>query len=328
MVDEGRSATSPWKMPARAWKDVLVRTWKETSRDNISLVAAGVSFYAFLALLPLLGAIVLTYGLLADPQAVTENMTAITRVMPPDAAKFIGEQLMYVVQTSGSKKGLAVFLALALALFSARNGAAAIITALNIAYEEEEKRGFLTVNLLALLITGGAVLMAVAALLSVTIFAYVEALLPSMPVIAALSKILSYLMLGCAAAAVAATLFRYGPSRRKARWVWLTPGSLFFAIGWVLLTLGFAVYVSQFGNYNATYGSLATIVILLTWIYMTSYILMFGAELNSELEHQTARDSTKGAEKPIGARGAWAADHVAKGTKTEEDGKAGINDRP
>ena len=324
MKEQGRSATSPWQMPANAWKDVLVRTWNETSRDNISLVAAGVSFYAFLALLPLLGAVVLTYGLLADPQAVARNMASFTQVMPPEAAKLIGEQLMYVVQTSSGKKGLAVFLALALALFSARNGAAAIVTALNIAYEEEEKRSFIRVNLLALTITAGAVVMAVAALLSVTIFAYVEELLPAMPVIAALSKILSYIILALAAASVAALLFHFGPSRRKARWIWLTPGSLFFAVGWVLLTLGFAVYVSQFGNYNATYGSLATIVIFLTWIYLTSYILMFGAEMNAELEHQTARDTTRGTERPLGSRGAWVADHVAKGTKATPDGKSGI----
>lgn len=315
-----REASTPWGMAGNAWKDVIVRTWKETSTDNVGLVAAGVSFYGFLALLPLLGAIVLSYGLLADPGTVMNNMAAMTQVMPTEIAKFVGEQLLYVVQISGSKKGIGVLIALALALFSARNGALAIVTALNIAYEEEEKRGFLKTNLLALGITAAAVTMAVFALLAMTIFAYVGALLPTSSVLVFVSKGASHLLLGLAAAAAAATLYRFGPSRDKARWVWLTPGSLLFALGWVLLTLGFSFYVSTFGNYAATYGSLATIVILLTWMYLSSYLLIFGAELNSELEHQTTRDTTQGSERPLGQRGGWVADHVASGHNTANKG--------
>ncbi len=306
-------------MPPRGWKQVLMRTWKETSADNAGLVAAGVSFYGFLAMLPLLGAIVLSYGLLADPLTVMRNMETMTRVMPADIARFIGEQLMYVVQTSGGKKGLGVAIALGIALFSARSGAAAIITALNIAYEEEEKRGFIKVNLLALGITAAAVALSVLALMSVTIFAFVESFLPgSQPLVAFFMKALSYILLALIAATAAAALYRLGPSRDEARWTWLTPGSLFFALLWVLLTLGFGFYIGKFGNYNATYGSLATVVILLTWMYLSAYLLIVGAELNSELEHQTARDTTKGAERPLGQRGAWAADHVAQGTTTQD----------
>ncbi|HKY80084.1 MAG TPA: YihY/virulence factor BrkB family protein [Sphingobium sp.] len=292
-----------------------MRTWKETSADNVGLIAAGVSFYGFLALLPLLGAIVLSYGLLADPQAVTRNVEALKSTMPADVATFIGEQLMFVVQTSSGKKGAAVVLALAIALFSARNGAAAIISALNIAYEEEEKRGFVQVNLLALIVTAASVGLAVLALLSVTLFAYVETLLPVSQSLALAFKAASHILLALIAAVATAMLYRFGPSRDRARWTWLTPGSLFFATSWVLLTFGFGIYVSEFSDYNATYGSLATIIILLTWMYLSSYILIFGAELNSELEHQTARDTTAGPERPLGRRDAWAADHVAWGTK-------------
>jgi membrane protein len=298
-------------MPFSGWKDVVLRTVKEASSDNVGLVAAGVSFYGFLALLPLLGAIVLSYGLLADPKTVLENMTAMTQVMPKDIAQLIGEQLLHVVQTSSEKKGLGILIALALALFSARNGAAAVLTALNIAYEEEESRGFIKVNLLALSITAAAVVLAVLALLAVAIVTQMEALLPASPLLAGVFKIISYIALTALAAGAGALLYRYGPSRDRARWDWLSPGSLLFAIGWVALTLGFGTYVTNFGNYSATYGSLATVVILLTWLYLSAYLLVFGAELNSELEHQTARDTTKGPEKPLGTRGAWSADHVA-----------------
>jgi membrane protein len=317
---QGREAPAPWKMPLAGWKDVLLRTGKEASSDNVGLVSAGVSFYGFLALLPLMGAVVLSYGLLADPQTVLQNMTAMTQVMPKDIAQLIGEQLLHVVQTSGEKKGFGVLIALALAIFSARNGAAAIVTALNIAYEEEEARGFIKVNLLALGITAAAVVLAVMALLAVAIVTQIEALLPSSQVLALILKVVSYILLMAFAAGAAALLYRFGPSRDHARWAWLSAGSLLFAISWVALTVGFGAYVTNFGNYGATYGSLATVVILLTWLYLSSYLLVFGAELNSELEHQTRRDTTKGPEKPLGDRGAWSADHVAQGGATKGSG--------
>jgi membrane protein len=294
------------------WKAVALRSWSEASDDNIGLIAAGVAFYGFLALVPLLGAIVLSYGLLADPQTVVHNMQGLTSVMPADAARLVGEQLMNVVKTSGGKKGFGVLVALAIALFGARNGAGSVITALNVAYEEKEKRGFLALNLLALAITATAVGVAIIALIAIAALGHLEELIPGAPtVLLLLGKLLAYILLGLGGAAAAATLYRYAPSREKARWVWITPGSLIATACWLLLTLGFGFYAAKFGNYNATYGSLGAVVVLLTWIYLSSYVLLFGAELNSELEHQTAADTTDGTSRPTGERGAWVADHVA-----------------
>ena len=272
------------------WREIAQRTWKEAADDNVGLVAAGVAFYGFLALVPLLGAIVLSYGIVAEPATVMRNMTQLTSVMPTDAAKLIGEQLMNVVKTSDGKKGLGLLLALALALFGARNGAGAIVTSLNIAYEEHEKRGFVRLNLLALAMTAAAVLVAVVAMIAIAALGHLEDLLPTLPGwVTVLGKIVTYLVLALAGAAGAATLYRFGPSREQAGWVWLTPGSAFAAIGWLLLTMGFGLYVAHFGNYNATYGSLGAVVVLLTWLYLSCYILIFGAELNSEFEHLTQR---------------------------------------
>lgn len=299
-------------MPLAAWKDVAVRTYKESSADNMGLVAAGVAFYGFLALVPLLGATVLIYGLCAEPATVLRHMQAMTAIAPADVARLIGDQLLSVVQTSEGKKGFGLLAALAVALFGARNAAGAIITALNIAYDEQEKRGFIKVSLLAMAMAAGAVLAAILAMLAVASLGQLENFLPrSGPLLIAAGKVLSYMLLAVAAAAAAAALYRYGPSREKARWNWLSPGSSLFALSWVILTLGFGFYVAHFGNYGATYGSLGAVVVLLTWLYLSAYALLFGAELNSELEHQTARDTTKGPERPLGARGAWAADHVA-----------------
>ena len=310
--NDGRAAPSPWSMPLGAWKAVVIRTWREATSDNVGLIAAGVAFYIFLSLVPLLGAIVLTYGLIADPATVVGNMGTLTAALPDDAAMLIGEQLMNVVQTSGDKKGIGLAVALGIALFGARNAAGALVSALNIAYEEEERRGFLKVNLLALAITGAAVVVMAIAASAVASMGHLEEVLPATnPVLVGGAKALSYLLLALVAAAAAATLYRYGPARDTARWIWLTPGSLLFALAWVMLSLGFGFYVARFGNYGATYGSLSAVVVLLTWTYLSSYALLFGAELNSELEHQTARDTTAGPEQPLGERGAWAADHVA-----------------
>lgn len=318
----GRTADSPGQMPLAGWKQVASRTWKESGEDNIGLVAAGVAFYGFLALVPLLGAIVLTYGILAAPQTVVANVKSLTNVMPQDAAKLVGEQLMSVVQSSGGKKGIGLAVAIAVALFGARNAAGSIITALNIAYEEEEHRGFLRVNLLSLAITAGAVVMAVVALIAISALGYLETLFPHLPgIFAVVGKILSYALLGLGGAAAAATLYRYGPDRKRAKWEWITPGSVFAAVLWLLLTLGFGFYVAHFGNYNKTYGSLATVVILVTWMYLSGYVFLFGAELNSELEQQTVKDSTVGTAKPLGERGSWSADHVAGGTEPSKPDK-------
>lgn len=311
----GRDAATPWQMPRPAWKQVLVRAWREGSDDNIGLIAAGVAFYGFLAIVPLLGAVVMLYGLVADRQTVIDNVQALAQVMPADAAQLVGEQLLNVVETSDGKKGFGLLLALATALFGARNGAGAVMSALNIAYEEKETRGFIATNLTAIGITVGAVLVAILSGVAIAALGHLDALLPWAPTaLLALGKVLSYLLLLLGGAAGAATLYRYGPARDRARWVWLTPGSLLAALLWLALSLGFGVYVANFGNYNATYGSLGAVVVMLTWLYLSSYILLFGAELNSELEHQTARDTTRGAPTALGTRGAWVADHVAGGT--------------
>src|SRR5207237_8661067 len=180
-------------------------------------------------------------------------------------------------------------------------------------YEEEEKRGFLRVTLLSLTITLATVLLAMLGAAAIGVMAQLEEMLPSLgPVGVVAGKVLAYVFLAAVAAAAAATLYRYGPSRTKAEWKWITPGSLFFAIAWVLLTLGFGFYVSHFGKYNVTYGSLGGVIVLVTWMYLSSFILLYGAEFNSEIEHQTARDTTVApGERPLGHRGASCADHVA-----------------
>jgi membrane protein len=281
--DGGRAV--PWGRRARVWRGRLLRAWDEAGRDNIGLISAGVAFYAFLALVPLLGMIVLTYGLVADPETVVHDMRALTSVMPPDAAHFVGQQLMEVVQTSSGKKGLGAVSALALALFGARNGAGSIITALNVAYEVRERRGYIMVNLLALGTTGLAVMIVIVAMVAIAALGHLQRLVPGASIVLlALGKLGTYGLLGLSGTLASAVLYRYGPSRRGAAWVWLSAGSLLASLCWLLLALGFGVYVARFGHYSATYGSLSAPVVLLTWLYLSIYALLFGAELNCEAE--------------------------------------------
>lgn len=299
-------------MPFRGWLDVLKRSWAELGKDNLSLIAAGVAFYAFLAMVPLMGAAVMSYGLIARPETVMRHFQELATMLPPDAARLVGEQLLNVVDTAASKKGLGLVLALALAFWGATKAAGAIVTALNIAYDEEDGRGFIKRTMLNLAMVAGAVLAIGSAVAAITVFAHLDKLLPDAPdLLLALGRIVSWLLLAAIAAGGVATLYRYGPDRESAQWRWLTPGSVFAAVGWGLLTVGFSIYVANFGNYDATYGSLGAVVVLLTWIYLSALLLLLGAELNAELEHQTARDTTSGAEEPMGARGAEMADKVA-----------------
>jgi membrane protein len=309
----GHRAASPWQMPARAWKDIAARTWTRTWQDNVGLVAAGVTYYGFLALVPLLGIIVMLYGIFADPQTVVSNVRAVTTILPPDVATLIADQLIAAVQVTKQTEGLGIVVALLVALYGGTNGAGAIITALNIAYEEKEKRSLAGFYLVAAIMTVAAVVLAVSALIATTTLAFLGSLAPTAsPLLVTSAKLGGYVLLTIAAAAVASTLYRFAPSREDARWRWITPGSLFAATTWLLLTLLFSFWVTKVTDYDATYGSLGTIVILLTWIYLSAYALIFGAELNSEIEHQTAKDSTTGPPEPMGKRGAWAADHVAE----------------
>jgi membrane protein len=309
---KGHQASSPAEMPPPAWKDIVKRTYKRTWDDNVALVAAGVAFYGFFALLSLLGLIVLIYGFVTDARTVIDHMNALTGVLPTDVAGLIGDQLLTAVESSQKTKGIGIVVAFLVATYGGTNGAASVITALNIAYEEKEKRSLLSFYLLAVTITLCAVVIALCALAATAALAYLQHLLPeAFPPLVTAGKVFGYVLLTLVAAGIASTLYRFGPSREDAKWKWITPGSLFAALAWLLLTWAFGIYVTRFTNYRASYGSLGAVVALLTWMYLSAYAFVFGAELNSEIEHQTARDSTTGSPEPMGERGAWAADNVA-----------------
>jgi membrane protein len=308
---------------------VISRTWQQTWVDNVGLVAAGVAFYGFLAAVPLLAAIILVYGLIAEIGTVIDTMQLLFHVLPNDIAKLLSDQTVGIVHTSEGKKGVGLIIALAIAIYGASNGAGAIITALNIAYEERETRPLWKYYVVAVCITVGVIVTALMALAAAAIVATLEDFLPrASGATVLIGKVAAYLAMTLVGAAIAATLYRFAPCRAQAKWTWITPGSIFTSVLWLLLTLAFGFYVGEVANYAATYGSLAAVAGLLTWMYLSAYAFVTGAELNREVEHQTAKDSTTGRPRPMGQRGAWAADHVASDDKPKKRaGKPKVTDR-
>lgn len=265
-----------------SWKSRLTRAWSASSADNIGILAAGVSYYAFLAFVPLIAAAVLGYGLFAEPETVAAHIEGLAAMLPPSAAELVGDQLSGIVETSNSEKGIGLALALALALIGARNGAASIVTAISMAYDAREQRSFLRNLVLALVITLGAVVGAGLIVAALTLTAAFESLMPGLGGVGALiGKALTYGVLLAAAIGGAGVLYRFAPPGTKPEWSRVRPGAIFAGMGCVIFTLLFGIYVANFGNYNATYGSLGAVVVMLTWLYLVAYVLLFGAELNA-----------------------------------------------
>jgi membrane protein len=286
-------AIHPVRWPAlKDWRDVFVRTWKEAGDDNVGLLAAGVAFYAFLAFVPLLAATVLVYGLAAEPQTVAEHIRKLFGVLPRDAATLIGDQLKSMTESPDAAKGWSLVVAVALAIYGASNGSGAIVTALNIAYEVKESRTFIKSTILSLAMTIGALIVLVIAAAGISVMGWVEAFFPGFPAWAHdLFRILFWAVAVIAVGFGLAAVYRYAPNRPDAPWVWISPGSAAATLLWLVASLGLGLYVSQFGNYNATYGSLGGVVVFLTWLYLSAYIVLMGGELNSELERQQAAEA-------------------------------------
>jgi membrane protein len=309
----GRDATQPLFMPTRGWWQVAERVYSESVRDNLSVVAAGCAFYALFAIFPALSALISLYGLAADPANVADNFGMLAYILPPQAYDMVIDQIRRVAEASDRTLGWSLLVSLGLALWSANAGAQAMFTALNIAYEEPERRSLFHFYLSALIFTLVGIFGGLVMLIAIV---YVPLLFAS----AGFSSQFEFLVrvgrwpfLALLVLGLLAVLYRVGPCRSSAKWRWVTVGSVFATAVWLLASAAFSIYVSYFANYDKTYGSLGAVIILLLWLYISFYIILLGAEINAELELQTAVDTTTGRPKPMGKRGAFVADHVAGG---------------
>ena len=305
----GRDADTPTEIPAAGYKQVLKRTFQQLKSDNVPVVAGGVAFYSFLAIIPALAAVVSIYGLLADPADVRRQLESVLGALPQDAARLLQEQLETITDTPAAGLGLAVLVGVLGSLWSASKGMQSLIAALNIAYDEEETRKGLRLRALTL---GMTVALAVGAVVLVGGMVGLGAIASRLGTAGGVAlTVLRWPLLLAVLVLVLSALYRYAPDRDDAEWRWITPGAGLAAALMVLGSLAFAVYVNNFGSYSETYGSLGAIVVLLLWLNLMAYVVVLGAELDAELERQTARDTTVGPRAPMGERDAHAADTVA-----------------
>jgi membrane protein len=310
----GRSANAPSEIPWRGWKDILVRTYNETQDDRLLALAAGVVFYSLVALFPAIAAGVSSYALFADAAVIGKHLSLLADFVPGGTLDMLRDEIARIASKSDGRLTLGFIVGLGIALWSANAGMKSIFDALNVIYDEEEKRSIVRLNLVSMLFTIcaiGAVLLAIGAVVIFPLFLAAFGLSSyDEPIIGFLRWPVMFVMVIVGLA----LLYRYGPSRRLAKWRWLSVGSVSAALAWLAVSSLFSWYLGNFANYNATYGALGAVVGLMMWMWLSTIVVLVGAELNSEIEHQTARDSTVGAEKPLGVRGAIMADTVGAAT--------------
>ncbi len=308
----GRHANSPSEIPRKGWRDIAFRVWDEIGADNVSLVAAGVAFYMMLAIFPGITALISMYGLAFNPLDVASQINAVRMIMPAEAFAILDEQLTRLTTAEPASLSLGLVIGLLFTLWSAMGGVKGFLTAMNIAYEEKEKRGFFRVNLIAFLITLGAIAFVILALVLVVALPAVLGLIGLDWMAESLVSLLRWPVLAAAVMFGLSALYRYGPSRHKAQWQWVTWGAAIATTLWLAGSLLFSWYIANFNSYDRTYGSVGAVVILLMWFYLTAFVVLVGAEINAEIEHQTARDSTTGPPKPMGERRAKMADTLGQ----------------
>jgi membrane protein len=304
----GRLSSTPVQIPWAGWRDILWRTYVRSGEDRLLAIAAGVVFFGLLAVFPAITALVSCYGLFADPSTIGANLQTLALMLPEGSFQIVQDQIARVLDQGSTALGATFLFGLGLAIWSANAGVKAVIDALNVVDGESEKRSFIRLNLLSLAFTSGgiaALLLMVGAVVAFPLALDHLGLAPASRSIVSLAR---WPLLFAILLAVLGVLYRFGPSRRAARWQWLSVGTLAASLLWIAGSSLLSWYLSNFGNYNATYGSLGAAIGLMMWMWMSAIIVLFGAELNSEIEHQTARDTTIGHPKPLGARGAVMAD--------------------
>ena len=305
----GRLAPAPHAIPRKGWKDVLWRVFREIQRDNLPTVAGGVTFFTLLALFPAIGVFVSLYGLFADVNVVRAQLADLALVFPQDVLNIVAEQMLRLTERESSSLSMAFFVSLVLSVWTANAGMKALFEGLNVAYNEKEKRNFFKLTALTYVSTFGAIVF----------LTVVTAILIGIPLVlnrlglgdvASLWTPMRWLLLLAIAAGCFSVMYRFAPCRRRARWRWVVGGGGFAAVLWLGGSLGFSWYVNNVARYDVTYGSLGTVIGFMMWIWFSVMVVLIGAELNAEIEHQTALDSTTGAAKPMGERGATMADSV------------------
>jgi membrane protein len=306
----GIHAEKPTQIPWRGWKQIVKRAWAEHKADNMPIIGGGVAFFGFLSIFPGLIALISIYGLVASPETVTQQIEDLSTQLPDEAAQLIGEQMTAIAANSGRALTVGLVVSILAALWSASGGVGNLVTAVNIAYDEVETRNFLKLRALSLGLTLGAVAFVIVAFGLLAVVPVVLDALPLGIVGTILAHVVRWTLLLAMFAGSLAVLYRAAPDRDAPRFRWVSLGAVVATVLWALVSVGFSLYVDNFGSYDKTYGTIAGVIVLMLWLYLTCYLVLLGAEINSEAEHQTAQDTTKGEPEPMGSRDAMMADSL------------------
>ncbi len=307
----GREARQPTEIPSRGWWDIVKRVKGQLTEDHVQIVSAGVAFYFFFSLFPALAATVSVYGLVMDPAQVREQFDQLAAMLPEDVRSMIAEIATNLTGNSSSALGWGVALSILLSLWSANKGTQALFKGLNIAYDEQESRGFIKLYAVTLCVTLCAILTGIIMMALVVGFPAFSGMLGLPPMAKMVADWARWPFMALLVAIFLALIYRLAPDREKPKWRWVTTGSVVATTLWLGGSALFSYYVDHFGKYGDTYGAFAAVIILMLWFLLTSFIILLGAEINSEMEHQTEKDTTTGPSEPMGERGAYHADHVA-----------------
>jgi membrane protein len=306
----GREATTPEQIPPRGWWDILWRVFWSVSEDRILSTAGSVAFFALLAVFPGIAAIVSVYGLFADPSSISELLSILSGCLPNGVLQIISDIL--ILRQGNELLGTAFALGLLISLVSSNSGMAALFDALNVVYDEREKRSLIRFYCTTFLFTRAGIGFIILAIAGVVVLPVISKFVGLQESTERLLSFVRWPILLVTIMVSLACIYRYGPSRRDARWRWLTWGSLLGALLWVGTSMLFSWYVATFDSYNKIYGSLGAGVGFMVWLWISVVVVLLGAELNAQMEHQTARDTTEGGARPLGSRGATMADHVGQ----------------
>lgn len=308
----GREAARPREIPAKGWKDIARRVWASLGEDRLLLIAAGVTFYLLLALFPALATFISIYGLVADPATVAEHVSFLQGVMPGPATELLSQQMTRLAGAQGGDLGFAAIAGLLISLWSANGGVKAIFEGVNIAYDEEEKRSFLRLTLVTLAFTLGAMVLLILLIGALAVLPAVLALVPLGTLGEVLVELVRWPLMLVLVGLALAVLYRVAPSRTPPEWKWVTWGSGLATVLWLAASVAFSVYLETFADFGKSYGAMAAPIAFLLWVWLSIIVVLIGAEVNAEMEHQTAKDTTVGPEKPMGARGAEVADTLGE----------------
>lgn len=309
--DRGRLASGPAEIPARGWRDIAVRTVMGILDDRIFALSAGVAFYAVLAIFPAMGVSLSLYGLFADATAVASHLELLADVLPPGASELLAEQMAPLTQ-SRPVLGWTLTGSLLISIWSANAGVAALFDALNVVFREREKRSLLKFYATSLLFTLFAIAFLALALGAVVVFPVALKFFGWAGSEKEIVSLARWPFLYALVVFVLMIFYRYGPSRNRAQWRWVSWGCIIAALLWIAVSMAFSRYVASFDGYNRMYGSLGAIVAFMVWLWLSSVVALLGAKIDAEAELQTERDTTIGPRRPLGERGGVVVDNVEK----------------